>query len=132
MNTLSPTPQRSNLHDNCPNLLALCAGRWRVSRDPVAPPSDTSPYAQVLVGRLGEVYAVDRDRLAVECWDGHVALLIATALGGKLPWQRGEGLFCYLFPPDQLPTVAEVIGPRKVRPRECEQDGSAARVAFAE
>jgi hypothetical protein len=82
-----------------------------------------APGAQVLVGRLGEVYAVDRDRLAVECWDGHVALLVATALGGKLPWQRGAGLFCYLFPPNQLPAVAEVIQPRKVRPQEGKHAG---------
>jgi hypothetical protein len=100
---------------DCPNLLALCAGKWRVSRDPVALPGDSSAYAQVLVGRLGEIYAVGRDRLAVECWDGHVALLVATALGGRLPWQRGQGMFCYLFPTSELEAVAQVIQPRRAR-----------------
>jgi hypothetical protein len=105
----------SNNQPACPDLAALSAGRWRVSRDPVAPAGDTSPWAQVLVGRFGEVYPHDRDRLAVEVWDDHIAPLVAAALRGKLPWQRGDGSFCYIFPADQLPAVAQVIQARQVR-----------------
>jgi hypothetical protein len=109
-----PCPH-SNTPSNCPDLRALCAGRWRVSRDPVAAPGDLSPHAQILVGRFGEVYPHDRGRLIVEVYDGAIALLIAGALGGRLPWQRGAGAFAYIFPADDLEAVARVIQPRRVR-----------------
>jgi hypothetical protein len=69
----------------------------------------------VLVGRFGEVYPFARDRLAVEVYDGGVALRVAEALNGKPPWQRGEAFFCYVFSAAELATIAEVIQARKAR-----------------
>jgi hypothetical protein len=86
-----------------------------VRRDPVARPDDTDPWVQVLVGRHGEIYPHGRDLLAVEVYDGRIALRVAEVLNGSLPWQRGEAFFCYVFPVNQLVTVADIIQPPKVR-----------------
>jgi hypothetical protein len=93
----------------------LCVGKYRLDHDPAADPGDPDPWSLVLPGRYGEVYPFGRDRLAVEVYDGRVALAVAAVLGGVLPYQRGHQFFAYLFHPDRLEAVASIIQPPKVR-----------------
>jgi hypothetical protein len=100
----------------CPDLAALCAGRWRTSADPAHQSGDApDPFLVTLEGRRGTVYPFGPGRLAVEVHDGRIALALAAFLGGALPYQRGHRFFCYLSRPDQLGVVAAVIQPPKVR-----------------
>jgi hypothetical protein len=48
--------ETNNALPPCPDLQALCDGRYRLSRDPTASPGDNDPWLQVLVGRYGEIY----------------------------------------------------------------------------
>jgi hypothetical protein len=102
----------------CPNLLVLSAGRWRVSRDPAAPPGDAGPWAQALVGRGGRVFVWDRHRLGVEAFSLFTAGRLRELLGWRSLRERGGPRWVFSFHADLLETVATIIrAPRRHRRR---------------
>jgi hypothetical protein len=96
-------------------LRALCAGRFRLDRDPAADPDDSDPWMATLVGRVGVIYPHGATTLAVETDDGRIARRLAEALGEPPPYLCGERFWTFLFCADRLEQIAPIIQPPRVR-----------------
>lgn len=107
--------------------LKVAFPRYRVALDECAE-SRRDPWSFVIPCRYGLIYPFSDTLLAVQCDNSKIRARRLAGLGLAVS-QAGDTEFTFLFRPDQMEQVAEIVQPKRRRRLNLSDEAKASRVA---